>query len=102
MSEATTKNPVRKVVGLKYDAGHGLPEVIVKGSGRLAEKIIAQGDAIKGRPYRVKDQDLVDELYKLPIDAGIQPALFELVAAVLVHVYAVEEKLGKEYGSNRN
>jgi type III secretion system FlhB-like substrate exporter len=37
-----------KVVGLKYDPEQGLPRVILKGSGKLAEEIIAAGKQIEG------------------------------------------------------
>ena len=95
-------NKVEKVVGLKYDTGDGLPKVILKGSGDLAEEIVEKGEQIKGKPFIVKDPDLVDQLYQLPVDSDIRPELFELVAAVLVHVYSVEAKMGGSDGSNRN
>lgn len=86
---------VRKVVGLKYEIGEGLPQVILKGSGKLADEIIERRDIISG-PQVVKDKALVNELFKLPVDAEIGPELFELVAILLVHVYAIEEKMQQE------
>lgn len=93
-SDYLLKTPkVDKVVGLKYGPNLGLPEVIVKGQGALADEIINKGNKIKGRPFVIQDEELVEKLYSLPIGSNIQPELFELVAAVLVHVYSVEEKL---------
>lgn len=89
------KPSVKKVVGLKYEIGKGLPQVILKGSGRLADEIVERRNITAG-PQVVKDKDLVNELFKLPVDAEIGPELFELVAVLLVHVYAVEEKMKRE------
>jgi type III secretion system FlhB-like substrate exporter len=86
---------IKKVVGLKYEIGEGLPRVILKGSGRLADDILRQRDAING-PMVVKNEKLARELFKLPVDGEIGPELFELVAILLVHVYAVEEKLNRD------
>jgi type III secretion system FlhB-like substrate exporter len=86
---------IKKVVGLKYEIGEGLPRVILKGSGRLADDILRQRDAING-PMVVKNEKLARELFKLPVDGEIGPELFELVAILLVHVYAVEEKLSRD------
>lgn len=92
----SAKAKIEKVVGVRYDKGHGLPEVILKGRGDLAEEIVQKGEKIKGRPFIVKDEQLVEKLYEMPIGSDIQPELFELVAAVLVHVYSVEEKLNEK------
>ncbi|MES9938931.1 MAG: EscU/YscU/HrcU family type III secretion system export apparatus switch protein [Candidatus Thiodiazotropha sp. 6PLUC2] len=84
-------NEAKKVVGLKYDAGQGLPRVILKGSGKLADEIVAAGKSL-GSPPLVKDERLIDALYSLPIDGEIGRELFELAAALLVHVFAIDEK----------
>lgn len=79
-----------KVVGLKYEPDQGLPRVILKGGGKLAEEIIAAGKRMDGPPL-VKDERLLEALYRLPVDGEIGQELFELVAALLVHVFAIDE-----------
>jgi type III secretion system FlhB-like substrate exporter len=83
-----------KVVGLKYEPEQGLPRVILKGSGKLAKEIIAAGERMDGPPL-VKDERLLEALYRLPVEGEIGHELFELVAALLVHVFAIDE-LAKE------
>jgi type III secretion system FlhB-like substrate exporter len=85
----------KRVVGLKYEPGEGLPQVIVKGAGEMAETILRKRDPVNG-PMIVKDAALVEQLYRLPMDAAIGPELFQLVAALLAHVFAVEQKLNEE------
>lgn len=82
----------KKVVGLRYEPAEGLPQVIVKGSGKMAEEILRQGAGDEG-PMVVKDKALLDQLYRLPMDAQIGPELFQVVAALLAHVFAIEQKL---------
>lgn len=81
----------KRVVGLKYERDEGLPRVIVKGHGALAEQMLDR----RGRtgPPVVEDEELLEQLYRLPVDAEIGPELFQLVAALLVHVYAIEGRL---------
>lgn len=90
-----TSEETKKVVGLSYEVGHGLPRVVVKGSGKAAEAILHRRDAQTG-PLVVKDKQLLDQLYRLPMDAEIGPELFQLVAALLAHVFAVEQRLKEE------
>ena len=85
----------KKVVGLRYESGQGLPRVIVKGSGKAAEEILQRRTSQAG-PLVVKDKQLLDQLYRLPMDAEIGPELFHLVAALLAHVFAVEQRLKEE------
>ena len=87
----------RRVVGLQYEIGKGLPQVIVKGSGKTAEEIVRRSEHGDG-PTVVRDAALVDQLYRLPMDANIGPELFHLVAALLAHVFTIEQKL-KERGT---
>ncbi|HEX9812070.1 MAG TPA: EscU/YscU/HrcU family type III secretion system export apparatus switch protein [Burkholderiales bacterium] len=82
----------KQVVGLKYEIGEGLPRVILKGSGRIAEEILLRRSLINGPPV-VENAELAQQLCRLPIDAEIGPELFHLVATVLAHVFAVEEKV---------
>jgi len=90
MSEETNKP--KQVVGLKYEIGRGLPQVILKGSGDAADAILRGRDLVNG-PRVVQDAALVQQLYRLPIDSEIGPELFHLVATVLTHVFAVEASL---------
>jgi len=81
----------KKIVGLQYRKGQGLPKVILKGSGKRAEEIVSVRK--HDGPIVVKDKKLAEQLYRLPIDAEIGKDLFELVAILLVHVYRLEEQL---------
>jgi type III secretion system FlhB-like substrate exporter len=92
MNDVDRNTEHSKVVGLKYEQGAGLPQVIVKGSGKMAEAILSRRDPVNG-PVVVKDAQLLEQLYRLPMDAQIGPELFHLVAALLAHVFAVEQKL---------
>ncbi len=83
---------VQKVVGLKYDPEEGLPRVILKGGGKLADEIVAAGKGLADAPPLVKDERLLEALYRLPVDGEIGRELFDLVAALLVHVYAVDDR----------
>jgi flagellar biosynthesis protein len=80
----------KKVVGLRYEPGQGLPQVILKGSGPLAEEIL-QRRGLARKPPIVKNEALLEQLYRLPIDCEIGPELYRVVAIILVHVFAVEE-----------
>lgn len=82
----------RRVVGLQYESGEGLPRVILKGSGKLAEEIIGKGKQ-SARPKIVQDEALVKALYRLPIDSDIGPELYEVVAILLVHVFSLDQQM---------
>lgn len=81
-----------RVVGLQYIPENGLPTVIVKGAGPMAEKLLRSTLNVQG-PRLVRDPELLEQLYRLPIDSAIDPSLFQMVAAVLTHVFAVNEKM---------
>ncbi len=82
----------KKVVGLKYTPGEELPRLILKGSGHIAEEILKNRNTINSHKV-VEDKDLVNKLYRLPIDAEITKDLYEVVAIILAHVFSVNEKL---------
>ncbi len=75
----------KKVVGLKYEPGEGLPQVVVKGSGPAAEEILRRRDASGGPPL-VQDSALAAQLYRLPIDATRVDALTITQASLLSDV----------------
>jgi len=84
----------KKVVGLEYQVGTGLPQVILKGSGPLAEELLQQRMK-SGKETVFKNPELVDQLYRLPVDSYIGPELFRFVAVILAHVLAVDRKIGE-------
>lgn len=83
-----------RVVGLAYEPGQGLPKVVLKGSGAAADEIVEQGR--RQTVPVVNDEQLLDALFRLPTDAEIGPDLFHLVAALLVHVYAVDRQMKED------
>jgi len=83
----------KKVVGLAYEKNQGLPRVVLKGVGHVAEQIENKFEKVNASYRIIEDAELLDKLFRLPTDSEISPDLYELVAILLVHVYAVEAKL---------
>ena len=79
----------RRVVGLGWAEQGDLPQVVLKSVGKNADEVIWESQRRSG-PALVKDQRLLDALYRLPMDSHIPPELFHLVAAVLIHVAAID------------
>ncbi len=68
----------------------GAPRLIAKGEGRIAEKIIALA---KEHDIPItEDPDLVSILSKMDLGEEIDPALYEVVAELLVFVYRLKKK----------
>lgn len=80
-----------KVVGLRYRPDEGVPQVILKGAGDMAETLVAEARNLETPPLIVRNKELVDQLYRLPTDASITPELYELVALIMAHVFAVND-----------
>lgn len=84
--------PPKRVVGLHYDPEAGLPTIVVKGNGPIAERLL-ESTLKEDGPRLVRDPALLEQLYRLPTEAAIDPALFQVVAAVLTHVFSVNQKM---------
>ena len=89
------QNNIRKVVGMEYSPGTGLPQVTLKGAGPLADEILEQRWKA-GHPKVIRDAALTEQLYRLPIDSQIGPELFRAVAIILTHVLSIEAKMQGE------
>lgn len=83
-------NDITRVVGLAYEPGEGLPHIVLKGAGPLADEVLDRGRRI-GAPV-VHDRELLERLFRLPTDSEIGPELFRIVAVILAHVFALNEK----------
>ncbi len=83
--------PKRQAIALRYRDDHDhAPKVTAKGSGTIADRIIALAQE-HGIPLH-EDQDLVRLLGVLEIDAEIPPALYRALAEVLAHVYRANQR----------
>jgi flagellar biosynthesis protein len=80
----------KRAVALKYDPkGSGVPTVVAKGRGVLADRILqsARANAV---PVR-EDKALVQVLSALKIDQQIPQELYAAVAAVLAFLYRTNQ-----------
>ncbi len=78
-------------VALKYEPEKGVPEVIAKGRGFLAELIIK---IAKEHNIPIKEDDrLVKELYKLEVNNPIPPELYYAVSVVLAWAARLNQRL---------
>ncbi len=81
----------KKAVALRYDTEREkVPKVIAKGTGKVAENIIALAEE-HGIPVQ-SDPDLIEVLSKLNIDEEIPPSLYVAVAELLAFVYSLNSK----------
>jgi type III secretion system FlhB-like substrate exporter len=93
-TEVAAEKNLSRAVGLRYLPEGGPPSVVLKSAGRSVEPVLDRARRI-GVPI-VQDERLLDSLYRLPTDAAIGRELFELVAALLVHVYALDDAIRQE------
>lgn len=76
--------PRRRAVALGYDADDGAPQVLARGYGDLAERIIAE--ARRQGIYVHDAPELVGLLMQVDIDQQIPPKLYQVIAELLVWV----------------
>ena len=83
------KSPRKTAVALQYDrASMPAPQVVAKGRGIVAEKLIAMARD-NGIPV-VEDKLLVEMLDQLNLNQQIPGELYQVVAEILVAVYKTE------------
>jgi flagellar biosynthesis protein len=84
----------RRAAALAYEAsdqqGGRAPRVSAKGSGLVADEIIARARAA-GVPIH-ESRELVSLLMQVDLDQHIPPALYVAVAEVLAWVYKLEQR----------
>jgi flagellar biosynthesis protein len=76
-------------VALTYAAKDGAPRVVAKGSGQLAEEIIAR--AREAGVFVHESPELVALLMQVDLDDRIPPALYVAIAELLAWIYRLEQ-----------
>ncbi len=77
-----------EAVALTYDVADGAPRVVAKGSGMLAEEIIARARA--AGVFVHESPELLSLLMQVDMDERIPPALYIAVAELLAWLYRLE------------
>lgn len=86
----------KKAVALKYDTQNDVaPRVAAKGSGAIAEKILAV--AAEHHIPIESDADLTEILAKVDLDAYVPLEVYAVVAEIFAYIY----KANKKYHSGR-
>lgn len=94
--ESSNRKPKQKAVALKYDPQKdSSPRIIGKGSGLVAEKIIALAKE-HGIPVH-PDTDLVEILSRLNLYEEIPPDTYLIVAEILAFIY----RTNKDFAASR-
>lgn len=80
---------MQNAVALTYNAtDSGAPKVVAKGSGLIAEAIIAR--AQEHGVYIHESKELVSLLMQVDLDQEIPPTLYRTVAELLAWLYQIE------------
>ena len=86
---AEDKSNRRQALALAYGEADGVPRLVAKGYGELAERIIAEA---RRHGVRVHDSpELVGLLMQLELDARIPPQLYRVVAELLAWAWQLGE-----------
>ncbi|MDF1615421.1 EscU/YscU/HrcU family type III secretion system export apparatus switch protein [Desulfurivibrio dismutans] len=87
---AKKSTPRQKAVALRYDTEQqGAPQMVAKGSGAVAEKLIAIAKE-HGVPIH-QDADLTEILSRLDLYQEIPPETYLLVAEILAFIYRTNQ-----------
>ncbi len=84
----STANPGQQAVALAYEHGDFAPKVVAKGRGVVAEQIIAR--AKENGIFVHESKELVSLLMRVDLDDQIPSALYQVIAELLVWLYALE------------
>ena len=91
----------KKAAALTYDSSKDLaPKVIAKGRGHIAEKILEIADEYK--IPMVEDENLVQLLEALDLNAEIPSSLYKTVAEILAFVYRINQSFHDSPPVHRN
>jgi len=95
MGKSEREKPKQQAVALRYQhEGNTAPKVIAKGSGFIAEKILAT--AMQNSIPVYQNKTLVSMLMAIELDREIPAELYQAVAEILAYVYRVDQKIGKK------
>ncbi|MGM0784244.1 MAG: EscU/YscU/HrcU family type III secretion system export apparatus switch protein [Pseudomonadota bacterium] len=88
------QSPRRQAVALAYRDGNDAPRVLAKGYGDMAERILSE--AQRQGIYVHDAPELVSLLMGLDLDERIPPALYQVIAEILVWVYELSDAVPPE------
>ena len=91
-TESSQEPNPQRVVGVSYEAGQLAPTIVLKSAGASATAIIDAAKRLNEAPV-VRDAALVDQLYRIPIDAPIGRELFPVMAALLAHIVQLDRHM---------
>ncbi len=95
MSEQEKNTPKQHAIALSYHGqNNDAPKVVAKGSGFIAERILATAKQHSVPVY--KNKTLVSMLMAVELDQEIPPELFQAVAEVLAYIYRIDQKIGNK------
>lgn len=78
----------QEAVALAYSAGEKAPTVVAKGSGLIAERIMAR--ARDAGVFVHESKELVSLLMQVDLDREIPPGLYRAIAELLAWLYHIE------------
>lgn len=82
---------MKKVVAINYIDGTYAPRVLAKGTGCIAESILAQAE--KFEVPIVKNNDLIQVLFDTDLFDYIPEEVFDITATILAFVYENERNI---------
>jgi type III secretion system FlhB-like substrate exporter len=83
----------KRVVGVSYELGNLAPTIVLKTAGASAEAIVDAARRSSEAPPVVRDAALVDQLYRIPVDAPIGRELFPVMATLLAHLVQLDRHM---------
>jgi len=83
----------QRVVGVSYELGDLAPIVVLKSAGAGAQAVLDAARQSTDAPPIVRDSALVDQLYRIPIDASVGRELFPVLATLLAHVVQLDRHM---------
>lgn len=97
MDSGEKRGKTLKAAALRYNRQKdNIPKLVAKGGGRAAARILELAEE-HDIPV-TRDPDLLTILSKMDVGECISPALYEVVAELLVFVYRLKEKWQEEHG----
>ncbi|MES2741313.1 MAG: EscU/YscU/HrcU family type III secretion system export apparatus switch protein [Pseudomonadota bacterium] len=89
MPNEPAKRGLQTAVALAYQSGAAAPKVVAKGSGLIAEQIIAR--AQEHGVFVHESKELMSLLMDVDLDQQIPPVLYRAIAELLAWLYHIEE-----------